>query len=38
VKLGVHAVCAVRDRLETRGESVSESPSDTTGKVLVLVR
>jgi len=32
------AVCAVRDRLETRGESGSESSSDTTGEVLVLVR
>jgi len=32
------AVCAVRNRLETRGESGSESPSDTTGEVLMLVR
>jgi len=30
-------VCAVRDRLETRGESESESPSDMTGEVLVLL-
>jgi len=30
--------CAARDLLDTRGESGSESPSDTTGKVLVLVR
>jgi len=37
-ELRVHAVCAMRDRLETRGESGSESPSDTTGEVLVLVR
>jgi len=28
-ELGVRAVCTVRDRLETRGESGSESPSDT---------
>jgi len=40
VELGVGAVRAVRDRLETRSESGSESQghSDTTGKVLVLVR
>jgi len=37
-ELGVGAVCGVRDRLETRGESGSESPSDTTGEDLVLVR
>jgi len=30
-------VCAVRDRLETRGESRSEPQSDTTGEVLLLV-
>jgi len=34
---GVRAVCAVRDRLETCGESGSESPSDMTGEDLVLV-
>jgi len=34
-ELGVHAVCVVGDRLETRGESASQSPSDTTGEVLV---
>jgi len=34
-KLGVRAVCAVKDRLKTRGESGSESPSDTTGEVSV---
>jgi len=37
-KLGVCAVCAVKNRLETRGKRGSESPSDTTGEVLVLVR
>jgi len=37
-ELGDRAVCAVRDGLETRGESGSESPSDTTGEDLVLVR
>jgi len=37
-ELEVRAVCAVRDRLETRSENGSESPSDTTGEVLVLVR
>jgi len=36
-ELGVRAVCAVRNRSETRDESGSESPSDTTGEVLVLV-
>jgi len=37
-ELGARAVCAVRDRLETRGENGSESPRDMTGKDLVLVR
>jgi len=37
-ELGVGALCAVRDRLETRGESESESSNDTTGEDLVLVR
>jgi len=37
-KLGVRGVCTVRHCLETRGESVSESPSDTTGEDPVLVR
>jgi len=36
-ELRVRAVCAVGDRLETCGESGSESPSDTTGEDLVLV-
>jgi len=36
-KLGVRAVCDVRDRLETRGESGSKSLSDTTGEDLVLL-
>jgi len=36
-ELGVGAVSAVRDRMETRGENGSESPSDATGKDLVLV-
>jgi len=35
-ELGDSAVYAVMDRLETRGEIGSESPSDTTGEVLVL--
>jgi len=33
-ELGVGAVCAVWNRLETRGENGSQSPSGTTGKTL----
>jgi len=31
-------VCSVRDSLETRSESGSEPPTDTTGEDLLLVR